>query len=105
MQFSQRTVLLNRKHNTLVLFIDCTHQLRRRWEHLIHEDEDGFLWCKLNPFPDDVHKLANRQVLSEGCRSVKTAETAQSDAERVLMVPDISSCRWWGCQSGLLSHI
>ena len=59
-----------REQDALVLVVDRTHQLRRWWKDLVDEDEDGLLWCELNPFPDYVHELADGEVLSNGAIGV-----------------------------------
>ena len=46
-----------------MLVVDRAHQLRRWWEYFIDEDKDSLLWCKLNPFPYDVHELPDGEVL------------------------------------------
>jgi hypothetical protein len=33
-----------------------------RWQGVIHKNEDGFLWAKLDPFPHHIDKMAYRQV-------------------------------------------
>lgn len=31
-------------------------------QHLVHKQEDGFLWWQLDAFPDDIHELGHRDV-------------------------------------------
>jgi hypothetical protein len=33
-----------------------------RWQGVLHKNEDGFLWAKLDPLPHHIHKLAYTQV-------------------------------------------
>jgi len=46
----------------LVLLVDAAHQSGGWRQHLVDEDEDGLLGRKLDPLPDDVDELANREV-------------------------------------------
>lgn len=55
--------MLNKNGYTLVLFVYSTHQLRCWWQHFVDEDEDRLLRCKLNSLPNNIHELANRQIL------------------------------------------
>lgn len=57
-----------------MLFVDRTHECSRRWQHLIDEDEDGFLRRKLDALADDIDELAYGEVgwyqvllLVDGC--------------------------------------
>lgn len=45
-----------------MFFVDGAHERRGRWEHLIDEDEDGFLGGKLDAFADDIDELADGEV-------------------------------------------
>lgn len=46
-----------------MLLIDGAHE-RSGWrQYLIHEDENGFLWCKLDAFPDYVDELPHGKIL------------------------------------------
>ena len=58
----------------LVLFIDGAHERGGGRQHLVHEDEDCFLWTELNALADDVDELADCEVcgyeiflLVDGC--------------------------------------
>jgi len=46
----------------LVLLVDSTHQLRCWWQNLIDENEDSFLWCKLDALSDHVDELAYCEI-------------------------------------------
>lgn len=50
--------------NALMLLVNSTHESCRRWQHFVHEYEDGFLWRKLDAFPDYIYELADSQILS-----------------------------------------
>jgi hypothetical protein len=36
-----------------------------RWQGVLHKNEDGFLWAKLDPLPHHIDKLAYSQVSSD----------------------------------------
>ena len=48
-----------------MLLVDCAHQRRSRWQDLIDEDEDGFLWSELDPLPDHVDELAYGEICGD----------------------------------------
>jgi len=52
-----------RREGSLVFFIYCRHEGRSRWQDLVDKDEYGLLRCQLDAFTDNVHKLADRQIL------------------------------------------
>ena len=45
-----------------MFFVDGAHERRGRREHLIDEDEDGFLGGKLDALADDIDELADGEV-------------------------------------------
>jgi hypothetical protein len=52
----QETILI------LVLFVDAAHERSSWWQDLIHENEDGLLWAKLDALADDIDELADCKV-------------------------------------------
>jgi len=46
----------------LVLLVDGRHEGGCRWQHLVHEYEDGLFRRELNSLPDHIDELANREV-------------------------------------------
>lgn len=52
----QETILV------LVLLVDAAHERSSRWQHLIHEDEDGLLWAQLDALADDIDELADGEI-------------------------------------------
>jgi len=46
----------------LVLFVYGAHERGSRWQHLVHEDEDGLLRRELNPLADHINELADGEV-------------------------------------------
>lgn len=55
--------------DALVFLVNRTHQLRCRWQYLVNENEDRFLWGKLDTFPYHVDELPHCQVLHTGNES------------------------------------
>jgi hypothetical protein len=49
--------------NALVFFVDSTHEGCRGWKHLVDEDEDSLLRCKLDSFTDYIDELADSEIL------------------------------------------
>lgn len=45
-----------------MFLVDGAHQRRRWWEHLIHEDEDGFLGRELDALADHIDELTNSEI-------------------------------------------
>lgn len=45
-----------------MFLVDAAHESGCRRQHFVDEDEDGFLWCKLDALADDVAELADGQV-------------------------------------------
>ena len=46
-----------------MLLVDGAHEGSSWGQDLVHEDEDGLLWCELDPFPDHVHELPHCKIL------------------------------------------
>jgi hypothetical protein len=46
----------------LVLLIDSGHQGSCWWKRVLDEDEDCLLSTELDPLPNNIHKLSNREV-------------------------------------------
>lgn len=51
--------------HVLVLLVYRAHERCCRWQNLVDEDEDRFLWCQLDPFPDHIYELTHGEVLEE----------------------------------------
>lgn len=49
--------------NSLVLFVNRTHQSGGWWQNLVDKDKDGLLRCELDTLADHVNELPHRQVL------------------------------------------
>lgn len=45
-----------------MLFVDGAHERSGRRQHLIDEDEDGFLRGELDALADDIDELADSEV-------------------------------------------
>lgn len=45
-----------------MFLVDGAHQRCGRRQNLIDEDEDGFLWGKLDALADDIDELSDREV-------------------------------------------
>lgn len=46
-----------------MLLVYRTHQGCRGWKDLVDEDEDGLLWCQLDPLANHIYELANGKIL------------------------------------------
>lgn len=45
-----------------MFLVDAAHESSGRRQHFVDEDENGFLWGKLDALADDVAELADCQV-------------------------------------------
>ena len=48
-----------------MLLIDGAHEGSGWWKDFVHEDENGFLWCKLDTFPDHIDELPHGKILHD----------------------------------------
>ena len=45
-----------------MLFVNAAHECSSGWEDFVDEDEDGFLWAKLDALADDIDELSDCEV-------------------------------------------
>lgn len=45
-----------------MLFVDAAHKRSGRWQDLIDENEDGFLWGELDALADYIDELPDREI-------------------------------------------